>query len=108
MVRALDISSTVLYMPLVLLSFICVSFLAAPSVVADDNTVIDKVNVKVSASCTISGAGTNTHYAEIYNGYMKMILALRYYLLFAMTMKDLLFMPLGILGILLGKKIAIS
>ena len=68
MVRALDISGTVLYMPLVLLSFICVSFLAAPSVVADDNTVIDKVNVKVSASCTISGVGTNTHYAEIYNG----------------------------------------
>ena len=68
MVRALDISSTVLYMPLVLLSFICVSFLAAPSVVADDNTIIDKVNVKVSASCTISGTGTNTHYAEIYNG----------------------------------------
>ncbi len=42
--------------------------LSSPHVSADNDSVVDKINIKVPISCTLSGTGMNTHNAEINNG----------------------------------------
>ena len=41
--------------------------LSASSVMADNDTVIDQINVTVQESCTMSGVGMNSHNAELLN-----------------------------------------
>lgn len=42
--------------------------LSSSIVSADDDSVVDEINITVPVSCTISGIGMNTHNAEINNG----------------------------------------
>ena len=42
--------------------------LSSPRVLADDDTVIDTVTIRVPASCTLAGVGTESHNASINNG----------------------------------------
>lgn len=42
--------------------------LASSSVSADDDSVVDQINITVPVACTLSGTGTNSHNAEINNG----------------------------------------
>ena len=39
-----------------------------PSSVSADDSVIDEINITVPISCTLSGAGQNSHNATINNG----------------------------------------
>lgn len=43
-------------------------FLSSLHVSADNDSVVDKINIKVPVSCTLSGTGMDTHNAEINNG----------------------------------------
>ena len=58
------------FLPLTLLSLTIVSgiMLSSSIVSADNDTVIDQVNITVPVSCTLSGNGMNSHNAEISNG----------------------------------------
>ena len=42
--------------------------LSSASVSADNDSVVDEINITVPVSCTLSGTGMNTHNAEINNG----------------------------------------
>ena len=42
--------------------------LSSSLVSADDDSVVDEINITVPVSCTLSGTGMNTHNAEINNG----------------------------------------
>ena len=42
--------------------------LSSPRVLADDDSVIDTVTIRVPASCTLAGVGTESHNASINNG----------------------------------------
>ena len=42
--------------------------LSSSIVSADNDSVVDQINITVPVSCTISGTGMNTHNASINNG----------------------------------------
>lgn len=44
------------------------TILASTLVSADNDSVVDEINITVPVSCTLSGTGMNTHNAEINNG----------------------------------------
>ena len=56
--------------PLGLLTTVLLSGLVLSSsiVSADNDSVVDQINITVSVSCTMTGTGMNTHNAEIANG----------------------------------------
>ena len=56
---------TTLLLTLTLLSG---AVLASSVVSADNDSVVDEINITVPVSCTMSGTGMNTHNAEIQNG----------------------------------------
>ena len=43
-------------------------FLGSNLVSADNDSVVDNINITVPVSCTMSGTGMNTHNANINNG----------------------------------------
>ncbi len=45
--------------------------LASSQVMAEDNSVVDEINITVPVSCTMSGTGMDSHNAEIENGLYK-------------------------------------
>ena len=65
------INNIIAIIPLSLIAVVClpVSVLPSATVSAVDNTsVVDRINITVPVSCTMSGTGMNTHNAEITNG----------------------------------------
>ena len=59
--------SVVLKTSITLLTLICSVVLFCPTFAADTD-VIDEIGIEIPISCTMSGTGTNTHYASIPNG----------------------------------------
>ncbi|MBQ3474370.1 hypothetical protein IJH24_03025, partial [Candidatus Saccharibacteria bacterium] len=59
-----------LFVPLALTSLTLLSFLILSSsyVSADDDTVVDEINITVPASCTLSGLGMDSHATTLNNG----------------------------------------
>ena len=59
-----------LSLSLSLLSLVIISggILASGTVSADNDSVVDQVNITVSSSCTLGGTGMNSHNASINNG----------------------------------------
>ncbi len=62
--------SKCLFIPSILLGFSIVSgfILASSTVSADNDSVVDEVNITVPLSCTMSGSGMTSHNASIANG----------------------------------------
>ena len=58
------------YLPAALLSLTAISgiLLSSTTVFADNDTVVDQINVTVPVSCTMSGIGMNSHNADVANG----------------------------------------
>ncbi|MBQ6414579.1 hypothetical protein IJI28_03100 [Candidatus Saccharibacteria bacterium] len=52
---------------LLIISCFCGVMLVASSVLADNDTVIDQVNVTVEESCTLAGVGMDSHVATLHN-----------------------------------------
>ena len=61
-----------LFIPLGLLSMTALSgvLLMSSSVNADNDSVVDEINITVPVSCTLSGSGMTSHTASIPNGTM--------------------------------------
>ena len=53
---------------LVLLSILMGSTFVLNTFAADNTSIVDEISITVPISCTMSGTGTNTHYATIPNG----------------------------------------
>ena len=53
---------------LVAVTVVAGSVLASTTVSADNDTVVDQINITVPVSCTLSGTGMTSHTAEIANG----------------------------------------
>ena len=68
MVRLVRDSSLLLVLFLVGSTVLSGIILASPLVSADDDSVIDEVNIVVPTSCTMSGTGMQSHTATINNG----------------------------------------
>ncbi|MDO5451595.1 MAG: FISUMP domain-containing protein [Candidatus Saccharibacteria bacterium] len=64
------INRSTLFFPLALLGVTAISgaVLASSTVSADNDTVVDQINITVPVSCTMSGTGMTSHTAEIANG----------------------------------------
>ncbi|MDO5451767.1 MAG: FISUMP domain-containing protein, partial [Candidatus Saccharibacteria bacterium] len=50
------------------LTAVCGAILSSSIVSADNDTVVDQINITVPVSCTLSGTGMTSHTAEIANG----------------------------------------
>ena len=59
---------TIITLGLISFMLIAGGVLASTHVMADDNSVVDEINITVPVSCTISGTGQDTHNANINNG----------------------------------------
>ncbi len=60
-------SKSLLSLPIITV-LILACILASSTVSADDDSVVDEINITVPVSCTMSGTGVNTHNATINNG----------------------------------------
>ena len=49
-------------------SIICLRLVFSVNIFADGTDVVDEIGIEIPISCTMSGTGTNTHYASIPNG----------------------------------------
>ncbi|MBO4854889.1 hypothetical protein J5500_00600, partial [Candidatus Saccharibacteria bacterium] len=45
----------------------CSVILSANTALADDDTVVDQINVTVAESCTLAGVGMDSHVATLHN-----------------------------------------
>ncbi len=61
-------STNIMIGGLVMTALLSGALLSSIFVSADDDSVVDEINITVPVSCTISGTGMNTHNANINNG----------------------------------------
>ena len=62
------IPSEIIIIPLIIITLLSSALLSSAPVSADNDSVVDEINITVPVSCTLSGTGMNTHNATINNG----------------------------------------